>query len=138
MGEEEGKLNLNQERFCQIYTDLDKELFGNGVQSYVEAYNIDTNKKGWYNSAVVSASRLLTNDKIVKRINELLVKQGFNDENVERQHLFLLNQHADLKTKMKAVDSYYKLTGKNAPDKVLLETIEMSDEQAARLLKRKE
>jgi len=36
---------------------------------------------------------------------------------VNRFHLFLLNQHTDLKTKMKAIDHFYKLKGNYAPEK---------------------
>lgn len=107
------KLNPKRELFCQLYTSQDVEMFGNGVQAYIEAYNIDVTKKGAYNTAKANAHRLLTNAYVVERINELLEMGGFNDENVKKQHLFLLNQHANLPVKQKAVDSYYKLKGKN-------------------------
>jgi len=107
---------LKQETFCQFYIDVDREMFGNGTQCYIEAYNPDTSKPNWYKSANASAGRLLVNVNIIERINELLEKGGFNDENVSKQHLFLLNQHKELPVKMKAIDSYYKLTGKNAPE----------------------
>ena len=32
------KLTLEQELFCKIYTTADSEFFGNGVQSYLEAF----------------------------------------------------------------------------------------------------
>lgn len=107
---------MKQETFCQFYIDVDREMFGNGTQCYIEAYNPDTSKPNWYKSANASAGRLLVNVNIIERINELLEKGGFNDENVSKQHLFLLNQHKELPVKMKAIDSYYKLTGKNAPE----------------------
>ena len=40
------KLTPQQELFCQLYAG-DREFFGNGVQSYIEAYKVDTTKKGW-------------------------------------------------------------------------------------------
>ena len=40
------KLTPQQELFCQLYAG-DREFFGNGVQSYIEAYNVDTSKPGW-------------------------------------------------------------------------------------------
>ncbi len=45
-------------------------------------------------------------------INELNEERGFNHSNVEKQHLFLINQHEDLKTKKGSVELYYKLKGK--------------------------
>lgn len=103
-------LNLQQERFCQVYTSNDKELFGNGALSYLEVYGEEHiakyKKQMTYAVAVVNASRLLTKAKIIERINELLETGGFNDENVDKQHLFLLNQHADLKTKLGAIREY--------------------------------
>ena len=106
-------LNIKQDRFCELYVDIDREMFGNGFQSYVEAYDPDTSKPNWAKTVLACSSRLLTNAKVIARINGLLEKGGFTDENVSKQHLFLLNQHTDLKTKMKAIDSYYKLKGKN-------------------------
>jgi len=113
-------LNMKQEAFCKLYTDLDKELFGNGTQCYVESYNPDISKPNWYKTAAAAASRLLTTVKVIDRINSLLEEGGFNDENVSKQHLFLLNQHADKGVKMRAVDSYYKLKGKNEATKIII------------------
>ena len=110
---DEEVLSVRQSEFCKFYTSHDREMFGNGVQAYLEVYEIDQSKPNWYKTACVCASQLLSNIKVINRINDLLEEQGFNDENVEKQHLFLLNQHVDLKTKMKAIDSYYKLKGKN-------------------------
>jgi hypothetical protein len=52
---------------------------------------------------------LLTKPEICERINELLEAGGFNDENVDKQHTFLLNQFADLKTKLGAIKEYNEL-----------------------------
>ena len=46
---------------------------------------------------------------ISDRINQLIAEDGFNDSNVDRQHLFLLNQLKDFPTKMKAIQEYNKL-----------------------------
>ena len=114
----EEKLSPRRELFCQLYISNDVEMFGNGVQSYIEAYNPDTSQKNWYKTACASASRMLSNVKVTERINELLERQGFNDENVEKQHLFILNQHVNIPAKMKAIEGYYKLKGKNATEKL--------------------
>lgn len=111
-----GGLNKQQELFCQLYVNGPKELFGNGVWCYVEAYHIKQ-IGNWYKNACASASRLLSNVKIIERIRELLESGGFSDENVTKQHLFLINQHSDFPTKMRAISDYYKLKGQYAPEK---------------------
>jgi hypothetical protein len=105
----ENKLNAQQELFCQCYVSWDKELFGNGVQSYIEAYEPDTTAKNWYKTACASASRLLSNDKVIARINELLEEWGLNDQFVDGQLLFLIQQHSDFGSKMRAIGEYNKL-----------------------------
>lgn len=105
-------LNFKQEAFCQAYVNGDRDLFGNGTQCYLEVYgNTDeeTGKPVSYLAAMANASRLLRNDKVIKRINELLKTGGFTNENVDKQHLFLINQHADLKTKLGAIREFNNL-----------------------------
>lgn len=104
-----GGLNLQQEAFCKLYAGeeaIDRDLFGNGTQCYIEAYKVNKSKPFWYEMAMAASSRLLRNVKVISRINELLEEGGFNDVNVDKQHLFLINQHADLKTKMAAIKEY--------------------------------
>lgn len=112
------KLSLRQEKFCQMYLDYDKDLFGNGVQCYLEIYDIDRSKPNWYKTACVACSQLLSNVKVCDRIAELLENGGFNDENITKQHLFLVNQHADFSVKMRAISDYYKVKGKFAPTEI--------------------
>ena len=102
------EIKVIQEKFCQLYVSGDKEMFGNGTQAYIEAYN-PKHKGNWYKSAMASSSRLLRSVKIIKRINSLLETGGFNEENVDKQHLFLINQHTDLKTKMSAIKEFNAL-----------------------------
>lgn len=97
---------MRQEYFCELYISTDKDLFGNGTQCYIEAYDVDITVKGAYDVARVKASQLLTKGNIIERINALLSTGGFTDENVDRQHLFLINQHADLRTKMQAIKEF--------------------------------
>lgn len=107
---EEG-LNFKQEEFCQTYTNGDRELFGNGTQCYLEVYGLEdeNGKRISYQTAMVNASKLLRNTKIIGRINELLETGGFNDENIDKQTLFLINQHADFKAKISAIREYNQL-----------------------------
>lgn len=59
----------------------------------------------------------LSKPEIEAYINYLLEEYGYNDENVKRQHLFLLNQHSDFRAKAKAIDMIYKLNGSYAAEK---------------------
>jgi hypothetical protein len=101
-------LNPRQEMFCQLFAS-DREFFGNGVQSYIEAYDPDTSAKNWYLAARVSASRLLTNTNILRRINELFEESGLNDQFVDKQLEKLITQDADFTNKMAAIKEYNKL-----------------------------
>ena len=110
------KLNADQENFCKLFVMPDTEFYGNGVQSYLEAYSKKRSLRGakpqkplTYDVAKANAYKLLTNPIIIERINALLESGGFNDENTDKQHLFLLNQFADLKTKLGAIKEYNEL-----------------------------
>lgn len=102
------KLTKRQEKFCELYA-TSAEFFGNWVQAYLEVYDVNTSKPWWYKTACANASRLLSNDKVCKRINELMNSWWFNDENVDKQHSFLINQFADLWVKMRAISEYNSL-----------------------------
>ena len=100
-------VNARQELFCQLY--VSKEFFGNGVQTYIEAYDPDQSKPNWYKTAMASSSRLLTNVKVLARINELLDDSGLNDAFVDKQLLMLMTQNADFTNKLGAMKEYNKL-----------------------------
>lgn len=100
--------SAKQELFCQLYA-TDKEFFANGVQSYLEVYDIDRSKPNWYKTACVCASQLLSKPKVYDRINELLDANGLNDAFVDKQLLFLISQQADLGAKTNAIKEYNKL-----------------------------
>lgn len=110
------ELNPKQEEFCRLYA-TEREFFGNGVDSYVEAYDVDTSKPNWYKSACSSASRLLSNVKICERINSLLETDTLNDMFVDKQLGFLITQHASFSDKLGAIREYNKLK-KRITDKV--------------------
>lgn len=103
-------LNPKQELFAKYYA-TDREFFGNGVESYLEAYDdsIDRSKPNWYKTACAAASRLLGDVKVCLRINELLEDGGLNDQFVDKQLQMLVTQHADFSAKMKAIAEYNKL-----------------------------
>lgn len=101
------KLTLPQEQFCKNFVSAD--FFGNGVQSYIDAYKPDQSKPNWYNRAKSNAAELLTKPDLLNRINELLDLSGFNDANVDKQLLVLIQQNADFNAKVAAIREYNKL-----------------------------
>lgn len=102
------KLTPQQELFCQLYAG-EREFFGNGVQSYIEAYNVDQSKPNWYKTARACASELLTKPNILERIDEIFEAHGLNDQFVDKQLEKLIVQDADFSAKMKAIQEYNKL-----------------------------
>lgn len=104
----EEKLNPKQEKFCQLYA-TEREFFGNGVESYLEVYDVDRTKPNWYKTACSLASRLLSNAKVIDRINQLLEETGLNDTFVDKQLRFLITQHSDFANKLGAIKEYNKL-----------------------------
>ena len=104
----EDERNARQERFCQLYAS-DKEFFGNGVETYLECYEIDRSKPNWYKTACVCASQLLSKPKVYNRINELLESTGLNDAFVDKQLLMLIQQHEDKSSKIAAIREYNKI-----------------------------
>ena len=106
----DNKLSPQQERFCILFAS-DKEFFGNGVQSYIEAYS--PKKVGnWYNSAKTAASVLLTKANITTRINELFESRGLNDVFVDKQLEKLITQDASFDAKVRGIQEYNKLRGR--------------------------
>jgi hypothetical protein len=106
--EKKEKLNAHQELFCKLYA-TDRELFANGTQAYIEAYDIDINKPGAYNGAKSSAFNLLTNTDILKRIDELLELGPLNNQAVDRELAFVIEQKADFSSKVAAIREYNRL-----------------------------
>lgn len=98
------RLNPKQEKFCQLYAS-DKEFFGNGVESYLEAYSLPPNR---YNTALANASRLLTNASVLARINELL-DIILSDEVVDKELAFVVLQKKDLSSKVQAIREYNRV-----------------------------
>lgn len=136
-------LNLQQEEFCKLYVSPDRELFGNGAQCYLAVYGAEYllkyKKPMNYLVALAASSRLLTKVNVMARINGLLEAGGFNDENVDKQHLFLINQHRDLKTKMMAIKEYNALKKRVTPPEGggnTFNTIIFTDGRAARIARR--
>lgn len=109
-------LNPKQKKFCELFAS-DREFFGNGVQSYIEAYGIVLSKPGAYNAARVSAHNLLTKPNILKEIDRLFESRGLNDTFVDKQLEKLITQDAEFSTKIKAIAEYNKLRGRITENK---------------------
>ena len=124
-------LTALQYKFCLEYLSNK----GNGTQAIIDAgYNIYYPKSTAvnYNLAKVMAHENLTKPYICDFITSKLREYGFDDENVELQHLAVINQHADLGSKMKAIDTYYKLKNKYPAEKhehtvAIVETVNYGD-----------
>lgn len=102
------KLTVKQELFCTLYATA-REFFGNGVQAYIEAYDVDVSRPGAYASARTHASELLTNRNILKRIDELLELGPLNDTVADRKLAFWMEQQAHPTVAMDAIKEYNKL-----------------------------
>lgn len=125
------EMTAQQMQFCNLF--VTKEFFGNGTEAYIEAYGIDLSRKGAYEGARASASRLLTNANILKYLDKLLDNEGLNDTFVDKQLLFILTQNADFGAKIQAIKEYNKLR-QRITDKIELKgevknfIIELTDE----------
>lgn len=97
------KISIKEKKFCELYLRLN----GNGAKAAFEIYDCKNIRV-----AAAVASENLTKPNIIAYINLKLEENGFNDENVKKQHLFMLNQFQDLSAKNKAIETYYKITGK--------------------------
>jgi len=102
-----GELNAKQLLFCNYYVSND--TFGNGVQSYCKAYDIDYSDVKTQGQARHSASMLLNNVNICKHINNLLDEAGLNDNFADKRLLFLITQNEDKATCLNAIKEYNKL-----------------------------
>jgi hypothetical protein len=113
------RMTMKERRFCDAYLDFKAD----GVSAvYAAGYackNANVAKGIAYNN--------LTKPNLIAYINSRLEETGFNDDLVMKQHLFLMQQHANLPAKAKAVEMYYKLKGLNAPDKSIVGVFTMAD-----------
>jgi len=106
------RMGLKEKEFCERYLDFSR----NGSEAAAAVYKCKNARV-----AASMASRLLTSVNVIAYIDLKLEERGFCDENVKKQHLFTLNQFADLGAKNKAIDMFYKLKGEYAPEKLQVE-----------------
>ena len=98
------KLTPKNRLFCEYYAS-DREMFANGVASYMEAYDLEPTKQN-YNTAKANAYKLLTKAYILNYINDILDLRGLNDAFVDKQLEFMITQSADMKVKLGAAKEY--------------------------------
>ncbi len=103
------KLKPQQELFCQLFT-RDTNFIGNATRSYMEAYDLSEDQ---YESAIRSASRLLTNVDIRRRVNELL-DECLDNKVVDRALASVILQSKDLGAKIAAIREYNRLRDRAA------------------------
>ncbi len=123
LDKKEYKLMLREKLFCHKYL----EFKGSGIDAVHEAGYKPRNSK----VAASMAYNLLIKVDISAYITFLLDEYGFNDDNVDKQHLYLINQFGDLSAKRGAIDMFYKRFGKYAPQQIKFvdDNEELDDEQ---------
>ena len=107
----EDGLNAQQEMFCALFSS-DRQFFGNGTQSYIEAYDVTVGKGTGmtsYEMCRFRAHELLTQPNVLKRIDELFESRGLNDQFVDKQLEKLITQDAEFPTKLGAIKEYNAL-----------------------------
>lgn len=102
-------LTMKEKIFCEMYLDNK----GNGTEAAYMVYK-PMNK----NIAAVMARKILKKGHIMSYITMKLDEYGFNDDNVDKQHLFLINQFGDLNAKSKGIDMFRKMKGQYAPEQI--------------------
>jgi len=99
------ELSPNERHFCELFAS-DREFFGNGTQSYIEAFDVNLKIPGAYDMASARAYQLLRSLQILAYIDHLMELGELNDTFVDKQHAMLIVQSGDLKTKMQAIKHY--------------------------------
>jgi hypothetical protein len=116
------KLNPKQELFCELYA-TEREFFGNGVQSYIEAYDVSVGHgegKTTYETCRTRAWQLLTNVDVLARIDELLELGPLSTQKADKTLAFWMTQRASPDASMSAVKEFNKLKGRIS-DKILVQ-----------------
>lgn len=143
-------LTRDEERFCRIYVSA-TEFYGNGTQSYIEAYDVQVvkgtreklekgkRKKLTIESVRTMAYRLLTRVDILGRIDQLLEEGGLNDAFIDKQLKHLITQHADPRVQLAAITEYNKLKARivsNVNNVHSFSNEDMSDEELMERIKK--
>jgi hypothetical protein len=106
----EYSMTFQQKKFCEAYLSFK----ANGVDAIFKAGYTPKNRL----IASSMASDLLRQPNIFNYINSKFEEFGLNDDNVYKQHLFILNQNENLRVKQGAIDMMYKIRDKYAGEKI--------------------
>ena len=101
------KLWIKQELFCYLYS-CNMNCYWNWTQSYAKAYWFDLEDRKQNATARMWASRMLTNDNILKHIRKLQ-EEYLSSEVVDKELTFLILQRVDLWVKIRAISEYNKI-----------------------------
>ncbi len=113
-------LTVMQYKFCVSYL----ENYGNSFNAIIDA-GYDVYKRDRSGKVTPEVNVVLVRSMAAENLRKPLItafiavhlkEYGFNDENVNLQHMFLINQHADLQAKKGGIDMYYRVHGKYAVD----------------------
>jgi hypothetical protein len=107
-------LNLTPKQitFCELYTSLRRNYFGNGIEAAAEAYDIDISTPDGRRTASQYASAALRSDGVKLLCAMLLELEGLNDQQVDKQLAFLIEQNEDKKSKILAIKEYNALNSR--------------------------
>lgn len=99
------QLTEKEELFCQYYTGEGDCQIGNGRMA-CQLAGYETKKETVLSSI---ASENLRKPHILRRIRELLNTQALTDEKVDCELAFVIEQKADLPSKMSGIKEYNRL-----------------------------
>jgi len=105
-------LSEQEELFCNLYVRDFKR-----IEAATEAYNIDQTKKGWRYTASAIAYENLLRPYINRRIRELLDELQLNDEFVDSEMAWVIQQRAELPAKNTAIREFNLIKGRHAAEK---------------------
>lgn len=103
-------ISLKADLFCRLY--VSKEFFGNGLESYAEAYDKDLKNPSHYNAAKSEASQLLDDPRVLEYINSMIDEAGLNEAFVDKQLLKLITQDSDKGSKVAAIKEFNRMKGR--------------------------
>jgi len=130
-----GKLLSEQET---LFVELMVSNRGRRIEAIQEAYDLDTSKPGWKNTASTMASQNLLKPTINEALKETFSLHKMTDESVDRELQYVIDQDDELSPKVRAINEYNKITGRHAEEKrrIIFENLstEELEEEAARII----
>ena len=99
-------LTGEQERFTHFYVN-DPDCFMNQSLAYSKAYGLAFETQGERGVCAAASSRLLRNERVLRRVNERLA--GLSDMDVDAELGYVIKQRDELGPKVQAVRVYNEL-----------------------------